>query len=111
MAAAGALEAARALGSYAALLAVGAALRRCGALRNGDGVALLGVAARVTLPALLLHTLPHALDLAADAPLLAALPAAGALHLLALLARARPCPSAAARAPAARRAAPPPRRI
>ena len=79
--------AALAAASHAGFVALGYALRAAGVARAGDGAALLGLAAAVTLPALLLHTLPHALELAGDAPMLAALAAAGALHVLCLLVR------------------------
>jgi hypothetical protein len=90
-AAAQAAAAAQALGYCAALLAGGYALRASGVLRAGDASTLLRVAASVTLPALLLHTLPVALELALEAPLLAALPAIGATHVICLLARERAC--------------------
>jgi hypothetical protein len=80
--------------TLAALLggvACGAVLRRCGCLRRGDSGALLSVAARVTLPALLLHTLPPALDLALETPLLRLLPALGFAQLVALTVRGGEC--------------------
>ena len=66
---------------------VGAALRWGAVLPRGAGGTLLRLCVQLTLPALLLHTVPHALDLALDTPLFGLLPGLGIAHLVAVAVR------------------------
>lgn len=82
-------DAAATLSTLAGTLLLGTLLRATDVLPRGASRTLLSLCAQLTLPALLLHTLPPALDVALDTPAFALLPLVGLAHLLAVAVRER----------------------
>ena len=80
-------DAAVTLSTLAGTLLLGTLLRATDVLPRGASRTLLSLCAQLTLPALLLHTLPPALDVALDTPVFALLPLVGLAHLLAVAVR------------------------
>ena len=75
------------LATLAGTVAAGLLLRSAQLVPPGAAGTLLSLCTQLTLPALLLHTLPPALDAALDTPFFALLPAIGLAHLLAVTVR------------------------
>jgi predicted permease len=75
------------LATLTGTVASGLLLRSAQLVPQGAAATLLSLCTQLTLPALLLHTLPPALDAALDGPFFALLPAIGVAHLLAVTVR------------------------